>query len=109
MSDNDSSSSSSCSCGGCLGALVIGTVIVGTLALGGLKGAWYKIKSTWDYDEKMQTVQTIMDENQDGTLDTYETAEMYRRLDIPMIEGKKPDIKIPYRTLVEFTDQYNQR
>ena len=102
-----SSSSSGGGCG-CLSALVVGTIIVGTVAIGGCGKAWHKLKSTWDYDNKMQIVQKAFDANSDGVLDNTEKLEMIHKLGIPTIEGEVPSVKIPYERLLNFTDRYNQ-
>lgn len=106
---SDDNGSGGCGCGGCITALVIGTAIMGTIALGGVGPAWMKVKSTWDYDNQIQAVHKIMDENNNGILDPEEATRMYQELNIPTIEGKAPTVKIPYKSLVELTEKYGQR
>ena len=110
MSENSNSKSSNggCNCGGCLSALVIGTAIVGTIALGGCSKAWHKLKSSWDYDNQLQVVQRVMDENRNGVLEVEEERRMYQRVGLPLIEGEVPRVKIPYENLLNFSDGYKQ-
>lgn len=104
----NSSSNSNSGCGGCLSALVIGTLIVGTVALGGCGKAWHKVKSSWDYDNKMQIVQKIFDVNKDGIFQDSERLEMIDKLGISTIEGEISSVKIPYENLLDYTKKYNQ-
>jgi len=109
MTERQSSSSSSGGgCGGCLTALVIGTLIVGTIALGGVRKAWHKLESTWDYDSRLQTVQKAFDTNNTGILDDSERLNMYKTLRLPTINGEISNVKIPYETLLGFTRGGNQ-
>ena len=105
--DNNNSSKGSC-CGGCLTALVIGTAIVGTIAVGGCSNAWYKLKSTWDYDNAYQTAQSIADRDKDGVVSQPEWMEAYHEMKLVTIEGQVPQVKIPYKTLVDFNEKYGR-
>jgi len=97
-----------CGCCGCLPALVIGTLIVGTIAVGGVRKAWHKLESTWDYDNRLQTVQKAFDVNSNGVLDDSERLNMYQTLRLPTITNEIPSVKIPYETLLNFTHGGNQ-
>lgn len=110
MSD-DSSSNSSCSCNpcGCIGALAIGTIIVGSFAVGGLKPAWYKLESLWNYDNKLEVVQKAHDVDKDGVLSVKENLQMYKNLNCPTInDSTVSQVKIPYENLVNYVKQHNQ-
>ena len=112
MSDNNSNSSSpGCGCGrcgGCLTTLVVGTIIVGALAVGGCKPAWYKLKSLWDYDNKLEVVQKAHDLNKDGVLSMDENIEMYKDLECPTFADTTiSNVNIPYGNLVNYLKDHN--
>ncbi|MBU0665976.1 MAG: hypothetical protein ABIC91_08330 [Nanoarchaeota archaeon] len=111
MSENDRSSSSSngCCCSGCLKTTLIGTAIVGAIALGGLKPLWLKLKSTWDYDNKKQQAESIINTkfgNNNHIIELEEKVMLYRQMKIPTINNEIPTVKVPYRKYVDFVTQY---
>ncbi|MBI4448339.1 hypothetical protein HY643_05135 [Candidatus Woesearchaeota archaeon] len=109
--DSDSgtkkSSSSGCGCGGCLTTIVIGTVIVGAIAIGGIRPAWHKLKSAWDYDNQLQRAQKIADKDNNG-LSKDERILMYKEMGLPTINDELSIVKIPYEKLLQYNNNHGE-